>query len=515
MSCGVRRRYCFGIRAAVVLHAVCAAAIGIQEARADGQVAQAGDREAAGENRPAVSAETYRRMAEEIEQHLRRQVLEKWFPRCVDRQHGGFLPNFREDWSPGTANDKTIVFQARQTWVTAEVAKRFPDLRKEYLDYARHGLDFLERVMWDAQHGGFFWGLDPTGKITPRYGGEKHVYGIAFGIYAAANAYEATGERRALELAQRTFAWLERHAHDKTNGGYLEALTREGRPILQPPAPNKTHDAIGTVYGYKSMNSHIHLLEAVTALYRVWPDPLVEKRLRELVEVITKKVYVEPGCLNQFFTVDWRAIPEHDSFGHDVETAFLLVEAAAALKRPDDPDIWRVARSLVDHALRYGWDDRHGGFYDRGVAFGPACGKEKVWWTQAEGLNALLLMHYRFERAASASAASHQPEGLTAETSRAATAVGPATPDAATAAQQSAPQGQRLVYWNAFLKQWDWIIRYQLDAKHGEWFAVVSHDGVAPPNQAKGQVWKAAYHNGRALMHCAEMLKELAGKHSK
>ena len=447
-------------------------------------------------------AETYRRLAAEVEQHLKQGVLDKWFPRCVDKEHGGFRPNFREDWSPGKNNDKFLVFQARQTWVAAEVAKRYPELREQYLGYARHGVDFLDRTMWDAERGGMFWGLDPTGKIGPRFGTEKHVYGIAFGIYAAANAYEATKDKGALELAQRTFRWLDEHAHDASHGGYFEALSREGRPILKPPAPDKARDLLGTAYGYKSMNGHIHLLEAITALYRVWPERQVEERLRELLEVVGRKIAVEPGCLNQFFTPDWRPVPEHDSFGHDVETAYLLVEAAEALGRHScgagvprakenagvpsaprnagetpapqgapaavsaDEDVWRVARSLVDHALQCGWDQQRGGFYDRGVAFGPACGLEKIWWTQAEGLNALLLMHARYGR----------------ETPR---------------------------YWNAFLRQWEFIVHYQIDQKHGEWYEQVSHDGKPRPGQDKGTIWKAAYHNGRALMNVAERLREL------
>ncbi len=150
------------------------------------------------------------------------------------------------------------------------------------------------------------------------------------------------------------------------------------------------------------MNSHIHLLEAITALYRIWPDPLVEKRLRELFLVVRDKIAVEPGCLNLFFTPDWCPVPEHDSFGHDVETAYLLLEAAERSKEPDDAKTLTVARCLVDHALQWGWDERLGGFYDRGAAFAPACGREKIWWTQAEGLNALLLMHARFRRSVAA-----------------------------------------------------------------------------------------------------------------
>ena len=237
--------------------------------------------------------------------------------------------------------------------------------------------------MWDKQEGGFFWGLDESGKIKASYGGEKHAYGIAFALYGLSAAYEATGERRALDLARRTFAWLDRQAHDAANGGYYEALSRSGATIGSSARAGarggsaRTTDLLGTVYGYKSMNSHIHLLEAMTALYRIWPDPLVEKRLRELFLVVRDKIAVEPGCLNLFFTPDWRPVPEHDSFGHDVETAYLLLEAAEALKEPDDAKTLTVARCLVDHALQWGWDERLGGFYDRGAAFARPAGERR------------------------------------------------------------------------------------------------------------------------------------------
>jgi mannobiose 2-epimerase len=415
--------------------------------------------------RNSPAPETYRRLAEEVETHWRGKVLPAWFPHCIDRKHGGFAPHFNEDWSAGAENDKTLVFQSRMTWVCAQVAMRYPELRAEYAGYARHGMDFLAGPLWDEQQGGFFWGLDETGKITDRYGGEKHVYGIAFGIYASAAVYEATKETRALELAKRAFTWLDRHAHDEVNGGYYEALTREGRPILAS-AGRRTSDFLGAAYGYKSMNSHIHLLEAITALSRVWPDPLVQTRLRELFLIVRDKIAVEPGCLNLFFTPDWRAVPDYDSFGHDVETAYLLLEAADALKEADDPKTLTVARSLVDHALQWGWDERLGGFYDKGAAFAPAHAREKVWWTQAEGLNALLLMHEHFG-------------------------------------------GQTRRYFDAFLKQWDFIANYQIDHRYGEWYNTVSAEGTPTPGQAKGTVWKAAYHNGRALMNVSETLRRL------
>jgi mannobiose 2-epimerase len=420
----------------------------------------------ADEPSPAV----LRQWAERIEKHLRAGVLAVWFPRCIDRQEGGFLPDFNADWTPAAPNDKTIVFQARMTWVAARVASTRPDLAQEYRDYALHGLNCLERYMWDRQQGGFFWGLDRSGKVVDRYGTEKHAYGMAFGIYALAAAYEATHDPRALDLARQAMRWLDRSAHDAVHGGYYEAFTRQGKPILslaeaRQAGCKKDRDPIGTCYGYKSMNSHIHLLEAVTELHRVWPDALVRQRLEELLAVVRDKVAVRPGCLNLYFTPDWRALPDHDSFGHDVETAYLLLEACEALGKPNDQPTLAVARSLVDHALEWGWDDRRGGFYDRGAAFSPAWARDKVWWTQAEGLNALLLMHERFGR----------------PTSR---------------------------YWDAFVKQWDFIASHQIDQVHGEWHATVLDDGTPKP-APKGSVWKAAYHNGRALMNVSDRLRQM------
>jgi mannobiose 2-epimerase len=412
------------------------------------------------------TAQTYRRLADDIEKHWTKEVLPIWFPRCIDQQHGGFSPHFLEDWSKGTQSQKTIVFQSRMTWVCAQVAMRYPELKAQHLKYTRHGLDFLEGTMWDKQEGGFFWGLDESGKLPADDAAEKHLYGIAFGIYAASAACEATKEDRALDLAKRAFVWLDRHAHDQANGGYYEALTRAGQPVLSPPR-GRTMDAIGTAYGRKSMNSHIHLLEALAALHHAWPDGQVETRLREVFLLVRDRIAAKPGYLNLFFTPDWRPVSDQDSFGHDVETAYLLLEAAAELKQPEDPKTLDVARALVDHALTWGWDEKLGGFYDHGRPSTAASGREKIWWTQAEGLNALLLMHERF--------GSQSPR-----------------------------------YFQAFLKQWDFIVKYQLDHRHGEWYEIVGPDGRARPGQAKATVWKAAYHNGRALMNVAEMLRRLA-----
>jgi len=205
------------------------------------------------------------------------------------------------------------------TWVSAQVAMKRPELKDEYLKYIRHGLAMLEK-MWDAEQGGPFWGLSEDGKIAPQYGEQKHVYGISFAIYASAAAYEATRDPAALEYAMKTFKWLDDHAHDRDNGGYHEALARDGTPIMPKDlgqTVSKQWVGPNQAYGYKSMNTHIHLLEAFTELYRVnKEDATVRARLIELYEIVRDKIAVaNPGCLNLFFTPDWKPVPDHDSFG--------------------------------------------------------------------------------------------------------------------------------------------------------------------------------------------------------
>jgi mannobiose 2-epimerase len=325
--------------------------------------------------------------------------------------------------------------------------------------------------MWDPEQGGLYWGLDQDAKVTLRFGDQKHAYGISFGIYALAAAYEATKDEGARELAMKTFEWLDRHAHDDVNGGYHEALRRDGTPIvpkdLAQTLENRSPGPNG-VYGYKSMNSHIHLLEAFTELYHATKDASVRKRLEEVFLIVRDRIAVEPGCLNLFFTPDWRVVPDHDSFGHDIETAYLLIEASEALGREDGDKTAKVARQLVDHALDWGFDAKNGGFYDKGAAFAKAHATEKVWWTQAEGLNALLLMHERFGK----------------ESDR---------------------------YWKAFTLTWAFVNAHVADAEFGGWYDTVDAQGTKVVSPGKAHDWKAGYHDGRALMTIEGRLRRLAG----
>jgi mannobiose 2-epimerase len=415
------------------------------------------------------SRESYLKFAADTDRMLHQDVLDVWFPRAVDKEHRGFYSEYSRDWNAGPTQGKFSVFQGRMTWIASEMVLRRPETKDRFLPVAQHGLQFLNNVLWDKQYGGFFWGVDDSGAISASFGDKKGMYGESFGLYGAAAAYQATHDPTALALAQKEFRWMEEHAHDAKSGGYFELLTREGTPIQADANGMPPADAHGGfIAGYKSMNTHIHLLEAMSQLYEVWKDDLVRTRLQELLAIVRDKICVEPGVMNLYFTNDWRAIPDHDSYGHDVETAYLMLDAEDALGVPHDPRTERMAKMLVDHALAFGWDDKLGGFFSEGTTFGKPEDKTREWWVEMEGLNALLLMHDKY--------GSHTD-----------------------------------VYFKAFQKQLDFISKYLRDPEFHGFYQRVGEDGK-PISTDKGQIWKSAYHDGRALLNVTDRLKKLAAE---
>jgi mannobiose 2-epimerase len=414
---------------------------------------------------PAAPAPNrYRQLADEVEANLKEQVLAKWFPRAVDEKGGGFFQNYNEDWSPGSAGGKAIVYESRLTWTAAQAAIRFPEQAAMYSAAARHGLDFLATKLWDQKNGGFFWSVDDSGNPVAGRGGNdgsaKQEYGNGFGMFAAAAVYKLTKDPAALDLAKRGFLWYDEHGHDGVNGGYFEILSSDGKPNADMTP------AVGGGSGGKSMNSSIHILEALTSLYEVWPDARVKARLQEMFDILRDKIVADPGYLVQFFSADWKPRAGDDSYGHDVESAYLLVEAAGALGMPEDARTWVIGRKLVDHALAAGWDKARGGLYNSGHVEGGNYAASREWWVEAEMLNALLLMHEHF---------------------------GGGDPQ----------------YWNAFVAQWNWISQNGMDRVHGGWRPRVNNDGSPVPG-AKSDAWTECYHQGRALLNVSARLRHLA-----
>jgi mannobiose 2-epimerase len=282
-----------------------------------------------------------------------------WYPLSIDSVYGGFYSDVNYRWELDGRQDKMIVTQARHIWSTSNAAMFYKESRN-LRAVAAHGVEFLRTIMWDRTCGGFYDLVDRHGESI-RENGQivKRAYGNAFAIYALSSYYRATGDSTALRLAQETFRWLENHSHDPVRGGYFQFISREGDPFVNGyrGTPPKDH------------NSTIHLLECLTELYRAWPDPIVRERLRELLHIVRDTITTEKGYMVLFFNRNWTPVSyrdsssevrekneglDHVSFGHDVETAYLMLEASEALGNAHDTTTLRVAKKMVDHALRNG-----------------------------------------------------------------------------------------------------------------------------------------------------------------
>lgn len=417
-------------------------------------------------------------LSEAMDYSIRYELLEPWYPNAVDSIDGGFLSSFTFDFQPTGEQDKMIVTQARHVWTNSKAGERYPDV-SYFLPSARHGFHFLRDKMWDAEYGGFYTLVDKKGNPKPSADQIKTAYGNAFGIYALAAYYQASGDTSALQLAKETFLWLEKHSHDSLHLGYFQHLTREGAPIARPDTVESTSEL-----GYKDQNSSIHLLEAFTELYQVWPDSLLRERLQEMLVLIRDTIVKPEGYMTLFFRPDWTPVSfrdstrkviedhhwlDHVSFGHDVEIAYLMLEASHILGIKDDQKTLTVAKKLIDHALRKGWDNEAGGFYDEGYYFKDTTdititADTKNWWAQAEGLNTLLIMADLF------------PE-------------------------------DDLHYYEKFKTQWNFINANLIDHEHGDWYAGSIDRQPEMKTAQKGHLWKAAYHQYRALSNCARELK--------
>jgi mannobiose 2-epimerase len=405
--------------------------------------------------------------SEDVEKVLWEKILPAWYPRCLDVDRGGFLENFAHDWSPKPTRSKCLVFQGRMTWVPAHIALHYERDRLQQRVYCLHGLEFLRRGMWDPKYGGFLDQVAGPGGPDPAVEPVKQMYSTAFGIYACAAVCQATNRPEALKLAQDAFAWIEQHAHDAEQGGYCEHLARDGKPLSLTPTDEdfgQRFMVIGRV-GHKSMNAHIHILEALSALRRVWDDPLLVKRLEEMFLIVRDKIVMPGGHLNMFADRNFTPVDEASSFGHELEIAYLLAEADELLHGHVSAETARVARRLVDHSLQWGWDEEGGGFFYEGPPAGVPDKRAKSWWVLPEAMNGLLT-------------------------------VGRLFPDA------------RTRYDQFFARTWKFFHDKQLDHAHGGCYANLGEDGLPdPPEQDKANRWKTAYHVVRGLVHASEAMR--------
>jgi mannose/cellobiose epimerase-like protein (N-acyl-D-glucosamine 2-epimerase family) len=413
----------------------------------------------------------------EIHGHLVEELIPFWLERSIDPAYGGYLTAFDgAGQSVDSQTDKFVVMQTRMVWSFARFSRFLAQDHRATADLkaaAHQGVDFLLRHMWDAESGGWFWQCARNGQVIQA---DKVVYGQSFAIYALAEYTLATGDPRGLEYADRTFDLLQRYSADVAHGGYYEGFTRDWAL------------SAGEYFGgdRKSLNTHMHLMEAFTTLAQASGRAVHARRLQELVDLISKHmVDNESGAGHDWFDLEFHPLPSGEvrtlyrcddgqlqsqtqplappvflnSYGHDVELAWLLTEAAEVLGQPRDIYL-DVARGLVAHALAHGLDRTYGGFYDEGRHNGPALSRCKGWWQQAEALVGLLDL-YEITRQSD--------------------------------------------YLEAFRLAWDFVNRHMINHAVGEWRALLTEDGQ-PIQDDLGHPWKCAYHTGRAMV---EMLLRL------
>lgn len=391
--------------------------------------------------------------AQEVRTELIGKTLPYWFDTAIDHQHGGYMLSDDAAKPATPATEKQLVTQARMVWGFSHAhIHHLNDGRRDYLEAARQGYDFLLEHFLDRERGGYFWSTDLSGKPLDQ---RKLVYGEAFVIYAFVEYYRASGDQEALAHAMELFKQLQTHAHDAKYGGWFEHFQRDWTAIMDPSAAVIVERA-----GCKSANTHLHLMEALTELCQATGNRDVHKALVEAIKINRTWFYPGDPAKSAFHRYpDWKLVTEPTSqglsYGHNVEFAWLLVRAQQVLKqRP----AWNQVEAHVNHALKYGYDHLRGGLYSRGFDNQPATDTDKVWWVQAEMLAALTECLKHKENAA---------------------------------------------YSKALQQLLDFVSAHQANPGDGIWLDTVKADGT-PKVTAKAHNWKANYHDVRALVKFSE-----------
>ncbi len=400
--------------------------------------------------------ERLRALGDALARDLDGNILPFWARETVDQEHGGFLGLLSEGGVPEPQAPKGGVLCARILWSYSAALRRPGDpLHRGMADRAFRE---LTGRFWDAEHGGTYWMLDGRGRpLSDR----KQTYALAFSLYGLVEYHRATGSAEALERAKALHRSIEAHASDAAHGGYGEARARDWSPLADVRLSEKDLNAP------KSMNTHLHVMEAYASLLRAWPDPGLRERVRALVALHLDRI-LDPatGHLLLFFDERWAPLSRTVSYGHDIEASWLLVEAAEAT---GDPALLERAKAAAVRMARVtlaeGEDAEHGGVFAERHEDGRL-DDEKHWWMQAEAVVGFLNAYE-----------------LTGE---------PPFLDAAERA-------------------WGFVERYLIDREHGEWRWRTRRDGARIPGLPKVEPWKCPYHNSRAALETIARVARLVG----
>lgn len=379
----------------------------------------------------------------EIKNHLEKDLIPFW-QKMKDEENGGFYGYLGYDLKLDKKAVKGCILNSRILWFFSNAYMVLED--PKLLESASHAFQFLKEHCLDQKYGGVFWSLTYKGEPEDT---TKHTYNQAFAIYALSSYYDASKDIEALEIARELYQLIETKCKDEY--GYLEAFTRE----FLPEENDKLSE--NGVIAEKTMNTLLHVFEAYTELYRVTKDEKVAAQIRFMMDIIADKVYnYQIGRQEVFFDRTWNSLIDLYSYGHDIETAWLVdrglevlndkayTEKLSKITREITDNIYK--RAYIDHSLV---NEAENGVVDT----------TRVWWVQAEAVVGFLNGYQK--------------------------------------------QGKE-EYLQASKDIWEYIKKYFIDKRQGsEWFWSVREDHT-PDEKPIVEPWKCPYHNGRM---CFEVIR--------
>lgn len=300
-------------------------------------------------------------------------ILGFWSRNMVDMKHGGFYGRIDGQHQLDVKADKGVILNARILWSYSAAYQLTDNPRFKML--ADRAYEYFVKYFIDSRHGGAYWMLDCTGLIKDT---KKQIYAQAFAIYALSEYHKINPYRRALDHSRYLFELIEAHSFDPQNNGYIEALDREWQAIADVRLSDKDLNAT------KTMNTHLHVLEAYTNLYRIWPNQELKTQLINLIRMMSTTFLYDSGHFKLFFGDEWKLLSDEYSFGHDIEGSWLLFEAAEVLQEEAlIGEVKDISMKMV-HAALEGMD-HDGGLMNEANAQGLT-DTDKHWWPQAEAL---------------------------------------------------------------------------------------------------------------------------------
>lgn len=394
--------------------------------------------------------------AQALASHLKKELTEDILPywsKKICKGDTGFYGRISGEEVIDPEAPVGAIMTSRILWTFSNAFRLFR--REEYKTMAMQAKSLIINNFYDVEQGGIYWSINPDG--TP-LDTKKQIYAIAFCIYGLAEWNRASGDEEALELAKKLYRDIEKHSFDTCKNGYFEAFTREWGEIQDMRLSDK--DANES----KTMNTHLHVLEAYTGLYRVWKDGGLAAQLKNLIGIFLVRILGADAHLRLFFDDDWNCGYKIYSYGHDIEASWLLHEAALVLG--DEATIGKVEKEVprIAAAAGEGFTAKGGMIYEKDNATGHIDG-DRHWWVQAESVVGYFNLWQL----------TGEPSGL--ENS---------------------------------IECWEFIRNNLIDRENGEWFWSIRQDGTVNRTDDKAGFWKCPYHNGRMCMEIIERTASMA-----